>query len=174
MLPLLITCAAALPKARKQSQTLFQATLAFRRAGTATARAGLEASDQCRTDGINSGGHYVPWTFWKNRWPAAGPASEVPIEAPAYFGGELATGAALRGLAAWVSEAVQRLEAGSQPILPSTIPLVVGDRLSRGVCGASASISRAAAPRTWESHSPLALDSLARDPAAHGDASACG
>jgi outer membrane protein assembly factor BamB len=68
----------------------------------------------------------------------------------------------------WLAEAVRRMEAASQPVLPAATPLVVGDKIvSRTLRGIRA-VDLASGRGVWESPSPLALDALARDPAAHG------
>jgi outer membrane protein assembly factor BamB len=151
-------------------QTLFQAALAFRRAGDRDrAEQVWKRLTSAAPDGINSGGRTIPLDdLEKSLARAAGPASEVPVEALISEANWRQETLSAGPSAAWVSEAVRRLEAGSQPILPSTIPLVVGDKIvSRSLRGIRA-VDLKSGRTAWESHSPLALDNLARDPAAHG------
>jgi outer membrane protein assembly factor BamB len=148
---------------------LFQAALAFRRAGERDRAEQVWKRLAAAVDGINSGGREVPLEALEkelNR-PAAA-ARELPAEALLPEANwRLAEHPTDPG-APWVAEAARRLEADSKPVLSPATPLLVGDKVvSRTLRGVRA-VDLKAGRTAWESPSPLALDALARDPAAHG------
>ena len=149
---------------KHEPMTLFQAALAFRRAGERDrAEQAWKRLAAAAPDGISAGGRTIPLdALEKELNRSAGLSREVPAEA-------LVPGAFSEGPGgAWVAEAVRRLEAGSQPVLSPTTPLVVGDKVvSRSLRGIRA-VDLKSGQTAWESPSPLSLDNLARDPAAHG------
>ncbi len=144
--------------------TLFQAALAFRHAGDRDrAEQAWKRLAAAAPDGIGAGDRTIPLDdLEKTLTRAAAPADEVPAEA--LLPGPLSAGPGTP----WVAEAVRKLEAESQPVLSATTPLLVGDKIvSRSLRGIRA-VDLKSGRIAWESPSPLALDNLARDPAAHG------
>jgi outer membrane protein assembly factor BamB len=152
-----------------QSRMLFQAALAYRRAGnpvraeqtwqrlTAAAPEGIVAGGQTisladldkelkRTATVH---HLVGSEAFRPavRWPHEG-VSEGPA-------------------AAWLHEAVRREESAAHPLLPPITPLVVGGKVVyRSDQGLRAIDSRTGAV-AWECPSELALANLVREPACH-------
>jgi outer membrane protein assembly factor BamB len=152
---------------RPQPLTLFQAALAFRRAGD------RDRSDQAwrrladTADGISAGSRTIPLDDLEKELNRPVPAAASPPEAN-WCPEPPPEGTA--GL--WVADALRRLQAASQPVLPLAAPLVVGHtavvRTFRGV----RAVDLRSGATVWEAPSALSLDSLARDPAAQGHVAA--
>jgi outer membrane protein assembly factor BamB len=152
-----------------QPLTLFQAALAFRRAGRPDlAEQMWKRLTAAAPDGIVTGGHAASLAELEKELNRATPsATGVPAATflpEARWPRETGSDGPTR---AWVQEAVERQEAASQPILPAFISMAAGGRVvyrsDRGV--------RAVDPRSgvtvWECPSELSLDQLVREPAAH-------
>src|SRR5207249_11636085 len=114
-----------------QPQTLFQAALAFRRAGS------LDRAEQTwkrlaatSPEGVVAGGQTIPLAeLEKELSRAAGDATDVADSAflpEARSPRDTGSDGPAR---AWVQDAVRRLEAASQPILPAFTPLTVGGKV---------------------------------------------
>ena len=150
--------------------TLFQAALAYRRSGQRNrADQVWKRLTSAALDGIRVGSREMSIeALEKELNRPAGPAREVPAEALLPEAIWRPARAPNGPGAPWVAEAERRLEAGSQPVLSPATPLLVGDKVvSRTLAGVRA-VDLKSGRTAWESPSPLALDVLARDPAAQG------
>jgi outer membrane protein assembly factor BamB len=152
---------------------LFQAALAFRRAGDRDrAEQTWKRLAAAAPDGISAGDRTLPLASLEkelNR-PAAADAAPARAALAAARGSQ---GALSDGTArAWLEDAVRRQEAASRPALPPAAPLAVrGKVVSRSQRGILA-VDRESGQIAWESPSALGLDNLLRDPAAHAHVAA--
>ncbi len=150
-----------------QPLTLFQATLAFRRAGDPErAEQAWKRLTAAAPDGLTVGDRTISLADLEktlNRPARVEPAADDSLAVSPWPPGTLSDATA----EAWLADAVQRKEASEQPVLPANTPIVAGglvvERTDRGL----RAVDRRTGLTAWEAPSALALAYLLRDPASH-------
>jgi outer membrane protein assembly factor BamB len=152
-----------------QPLLLFQAALAFRRAGLADrAEQTWKRLAAAAPDGIAAGGQTIPLAELATELSrSAGPAADVAdstLLPEARWPRDTGADGPAR---AWVQEAARRLEAASQPVLSPVTPLTVGGKVVYRTDRGIRAVDPQSGATAWECPSDLSLDRLVREPGTH-------